>query len=373
MRKSNVIAIAAILITLHFLVFALLVGSCHKKSKSTRPLAAAPKAAASAQTPSADFPTSDLPTPEPAVQVIPVEVVDMAAGQLKETIAEPGSREGYLRSDRSNRRTTKVYDNLTSAPYQSAIVVDARTGKILFENRATAYGYPASITKLMTLLIVLEHIDSRQTSLTAKVAITKEACGVGGSQAYLDTRESGAFTVDDLLYAMMVHSANDAAAALAIHISGSIGAFVDEMNRRAQMLGMVSTTFHTPHGLPPGAGQQPDISTAYDVALLSLAVLRHQETLRYSGTGLTYLPLTPIRNEKFMLSNRNALVKDHGYPGCDGLKTGYHSAGGFSLTATATKNGQRVVAVILGSPDKTTRTQQITNMLNDGFKALGTE
>jgi D-alanyl-D-alanine carboxypeptidase (penicillin-binding protein 5/6) len=157
---------------------------------------------------------------------------------------------------------------------------------------------------------------------------------------------------------------------LAIHTSGSVDAFVDEMNRRAQSLGMSSTKYHTPHGLPPGGGKQPDISTAYDVALLSLAALRHKDMLRYSGTSLTYLPLTPIRDQKFMLANRNALVKKHGYPGCDGLKTGYHSQGGFSLTATAIKNGQRVVAVALGCPDKATRTKEITKLLNNGFQAL---
>jgi D-alanyl-D-alanine carboxypeptidase (penicillin-binding protein 5/6) len=263
-----------------------------------------------------------------------------------------------------------VYDNLVSDPYQSAIVVDARTGRILFERRAAAYAYPASITKLMTMLIVLEHVQARQISLTDKVAITKEACGVGGSQVYLDTRESGAFTVDDLLYALMVHSANDAAAALAIHVSGSVDAFVEEMNRHAHSLGMASTTYHTPHGLPPDGGKQPDISTAYDIALLSLEALRHEDTLRYSGTSLTYLPLTPIRDQKFMLANRNTLVRGDVYPGCDGLKTGYHIPGGFSLAATATKNGRRIIAVALGCPDKATRTEQVTNLLNAGFQAL---
>lgn len=371
MKKSNVIAIATILIALHLLLFAILVGSNHKKSKPGIPAPTPAPMADTAPESLADFsvPELDLQIPKPAEQVMPVEVVEMAPAQPRPTIAVPGSREGYLRSDRPAHRTTQVYDNLVGDPFQSAIVVDAGTGKILFERRSTAYAYPASITKLMTLLLVLEHIQSGQTHLTDKVAITKEACGVGGSQAYLDMRESGEFTVDDLLYALMVHSANDAAAALAIHVAGSVDAFVDLMNQRAQTLGMASTTYHTPHGLPPGDGKQPDISTAYDVALLSLETLRHKETLRYTGTSLTYLPLTPLRKEKFMLANRNALAREHGYPGCDGLKTGYHDKGGFSLAATAEQNGRRIVAVALGCPDKATRTTQITKLLNDGFQS----
>lgn len=369
MKKSNVIAIATILIALHLLIFGVLVGSHHKKTGPFNPAPVADPTPTPSPLPGFSIP--ELEIPEPAGQVIPVEVVEMAPAQPRETIAVPGSREGYLRSDRPSRRTTKVYDNLVSDPYQSAIVVDARTGKILFEQRATAYAYPASITKLMTLLLVLEHIQSGQTHLTDKVAITKEACGVGGSQAYLDTRESGAFTVDDLLYALVVHSANDAAAALAIHVAGSVDAFVELMNQRARTLGMASTTYHSPHGLPPGDGKQPDISTAYDIALLSIEVLRHKDTLRYTGTSLTYLPLTPLRKEKFMLANRNAMAREHGYPGCDGLKTGYHAMGGFSLTATAEQNGRRIIAVALGCPDKTIRTAQVTKLLNDGFQSLG--
>ncbi|MCK4565142.1 MAG: D-alanyl-D-alanine carboxypeptidase [Verrucomicrobia bacterium] len=362
MKKSNIIATATVLIALHVLVFIILLGK--RDDRKPQPQTDKPKIEAVQPAPE---PLADFKVPELA---IPVEVVEMAPVQARETIAIPGAREGYLRSDRPNRRTSKVYSNLKGTPYRGAIVVDARSGKILYENRATTYCYPASVTKLMTMLIVLDQIDAGVIRLGDKVKITKEGVDAGGSQAYLDTRESMAFTVDDLLNALVIHSANDAARVLGIHVAGSKAAFVDMMNQKARELGMNSTIYHSEHGLPPGKGKQPDISTPYDIAILSLAVLRHPETLRYTSTKLTYLPLSPIRKEKFMLANRNVLVGRDPYPGCDGLKTGYHSIGGWSLAATAERNGQRVISVVLGSPDKNTRNATSRKLLDKGFEAL---
>ena len=364
MKKSNVTVIAAVLIALHVLVFAIVLGNHDDRQETPKPTA--PPSVA-VETVPAPAPKVDYVTPELA---IPVEVVEMAPTPVRETIAVPGTVKGYLRSDRPNRRTSKVYSDLKGTPYRGAIVIDARTGKILYENRATTYCYPASVTKLMTMLIVLDQIDSGVIRLNDKVKITKEGTSVGGSQAYLDTRESMAFTVDDLLNALVIHSANDAARVLGIHVAGSKAAFVDMMNQKARELGMNSTVYHSEHGLPPGKGKQPDISTPYDIAILSLACLRHPETLRYTGTKVTYLPLGPIRKEKFMLANRNVLVGRDPYPGCDGLKTGYHGIGGWSLTATAERNGHRVVSVVLGSPDKATRNATSRKLLDKGFEAL---
>ena len=373
MKKSNVTVIATVLIVLHVLVFAVFVGK--SKDHSKRPVAPPTTAIESPEpsAPIADFSVPELNVPKPTKQVIPVEVVEMAPAKSRETIAVPGSRAGYLRSDRPDRRTKKVYSKLVGDPYQGAIVVDARTGKILFEQRASTYAYPASITKLMTMLVVLEQIDAGNISLRDKVAITKEGIFIRNSrpsQAFLDTRESGAFTVDDLLKAVMIHSACDASQVLAIHVAGSRNAFIDMMNQKARELGMNSTTYHTEHGLPPVDGSQPDISTASDIAILSLACLRHPETLKYTGENLAWLPLSPIRKEKFMLANRNALISKEPYQGCDGLKTGFHDMGGWSLTATAERNGQRVISVVLGSPDKATRNATSRKMLDKAFEAL---
>lgn len=371
MKKSNVTVIAAVLIVLHLLIFMSLVGTSDDKSE--QPAAPAAPVATNPETPAAPAPEFEVPElklPEPAEQVIPVEVVEMPNAEPREAIAVAGNREGYLRSDRPNRRTRQVFAELKNNPYQSAIVVDARTGKILYENRAAVYSYPASVTKMMTMLIVLERIDAGGIKMGDRVRITKEIAGIGGSGVYLDVRESGAFTVDQMLEALMIHSANDAAAALAVHVAGSMDSFVDMMNQRARELGMNSTTYHSPHGLPPSGGAQPDISTAYDVAILSMACLRHPETLKYTGTTLSWLPTNSLRKEKFMLANRNALVGKKPYPGCDGLKTGYHSKGGYSLAATSKKGNDRVLAVILGCADRNVRDVEIRKLLDKGFQAL---
>lgn len=368
MKKNNIPFIAAAILAVHVLIIIVLIGSKRDGNHEKPHPAPVPEVR--------DEPLpaiiSEFEVPELKIKelVIPVGAVAPTRSEPRTTIAAPGTQTGYLRHDRPSRRTSKVYANLVGNPYQSAIVVDARTGKILFEDRSTMYAYPASVTKLMTMLIVLEHIDAGKIRLSDKVKITKEVAGIGGSGVYLDVRESNAFTVENMLEALIIHSANDAAAALAIHVAGSRDAFSNMMNRKAQDLGMNSTVYHSEHGLPPGEGRQPDISTAYDIALLSLACLRHPETLRYTGTKLSWLPLSSIRKEKFMLANRNALIGRDPYPGCDGLKTGYHKIGGWSLTATAERHGNRVLSVVLGAPDKATRNTTTGKLLDKGFEAL---
>ncbi len=377
MKKSNVTIIASALIAIHVLIFMLVIGTKDEKAKSAprpEPVKTA-TAPAPAEVPELAAPTVSMPAPAPIAPmpepvVMPVEVVEMKPAAPRETIASTRNMTGYLRSDRPDKRTRQVFDELKNDPYQSAIVVDARTGKILYENRSAVYSYPASVTKMMTMLLTLEQIDAGIISLNDRVKITPEIAGIGGSGVYLDVRESGAFTVDQMLEALMIHSANDAAAALATHVGGSIEGFVDMMNQKARELGMNSTKYHSPHGLPPSGGAQPDISTAYDVAILSLACLRHPRTLHYTGTKLSWLPTNTLRKEKFMLANRNQLVGKKPYPGCDGLKTGYHSKGGFSLAATAQQGNDRVVAVILGCEDRNTRDVEIRKLLDKGFAAL---
>lgn len=365
MKKSNVTIIATSLLAIHVVIFSSLIGSSKKSQEDVDKAPVPPPASEPAPVPAEPMADFALPKVTPTIvsaKQKPAKPVD--------TIAMPGSREGYLRSDRPNRRTSKVYSNLIGDPYRGAIVVDALSGKILYENRATTYCYPASVTKMMTLLIVLEQIDAGAIHLTDKVKITKEVASIGGSEVYLDSRESGFYTVDDLLKALMIHSANDAARALALHVAETRDDFVDMMNQKARELGMNSTVYHTEHGLPPTDGTQPDISTAYDIALLSLAVLRHPKTLGYTGTKLAWLPKSPIRSEEFMLANRNVLVGKEPYPGCDGLKTGYHSRGGFSLAATALRDGHRVVSVVLGVADRNSRNATSCKMLDKGFDAL---
>jgi D-alanyl-D-alanine carboxypeptidase len=386
MKKKNRLLIAASLLMIHILLFILFFRPT-PAGKAIKPTSL-PKHPTSLQrpdpTPSSvtglDFSAVNLNIPpfnntaaETVNQPEEPTTSKTSPSAKKSPYARPRNEPTYIRNDLPNRKTSKVFSQLTGTPYNGAIIIDAHTGKILFQDRATEYCYPASITKLMTMLIVLEHVKAGKTDLNAIIKIPKEACAIGGSQVFLDPRES--FSVDNLLNALMIHSANDAAAALAIHIAGSIDAFVKLMNQKAAQLGMNATIYHTPHGLPPGKGRQPDISTPYDIALLSLEALRHEETLKYTSTRLEYLPLTPLRKEKQMLVNRNELVnqKDRtkGYPGCDGLKTGFHNAGGSSLTATAVRGGQRIIVVLLGSPNKNIRNDTAKKLLNKGFQTWG--
>lgn len=246
-------------------------------------------------------------------------------------------------------------------PYLGAIVVDASSGEVLFEDRADSAGYPASIVKLMDLLLVLEEIEDGRLSLSEKVTVSREAERMGGSQVYLAANES--FPVEDLLYALMIQSANDAAVALAEHIAGSKEAFVKMMNGKAKDLALASTRFQSVHGLPPGPDQQPDVSTARDLARLGIAVSRRPEVFAYTSTQER-----GFRNNTFIMRSHNRLLRS--VDGCDGLKTGYFRLAGFSIIATAERNGERLVAVVLGSKDRKIRDAEATRLLNEGFAAL---
>ncbi len=246
-------------------------------------------------------------------------------------------------------------------PYLGAIVVNADSGAVLFEDQADAVGYPASVLKLMTLLIVLEKVDQGVLKLDDPIQATAEASKMGGSQVYL--AENEVFTLDEMLYALMVQSACDVARALSIHIAGSKEAFVQLMNERAQQLGMKASTFHSDHGLPPSGGDLPDVTTARDMALLCQEVLKHPAALKY-----TSCKEKRFRNETFEMRNHNSLLWT--FPGCDGLKTGWYKESGYCIAATAERNGVRVIAIVFGSQDKKIRDQKAAELLTKGFMAV---
>ena len=247
---------------------------------------------------------------------------------------------------------------VAKSPYAGAIVVDAATGKVLFEDNADAAAYPASITKLMVLLITLEAVEAGRLALDEPVTVTARASRIGGSQVYLKHNE--VFPVDELLYALVVQSANDAATALATHYAGAPEAFVDIMNRRAQELGMRDTVFRSVHGLPPGRGQLPDVSTLCRKLLMKPAVLKYTSTKRR--------PFRAEAEKPFMMVNHNRLLGK--IEGCDGLKTGYFRAAGFSIAATAVKNGRRAVAIVLGAASGRVRDAEAKRMLVRGLQTL---
>ena len=259
-------------------------------------------------------------------------------------------------TDTSSRAT---YPAATmTGEFFSALVLDPETGDLLVATRPHDPHEPASMTKMMTELILLEAVGRGEISLSDTVVISGRASKVGGSQVFL--KQGEVFTVEDLMMAMAIHSANDAATALAEHHAGSVEAFVDLMNTRGAELGMNDTQFHSVHGLPPARGQLSDISSAYDMAILAREVIRHPEALRWGAMGSA-----PFRNGEFTLHSPNRLIGK--YRGLDGLKTGYHHGAGFCITATAVQKDHRLIAVVMGSPTDRQRAAEASRLLTFGF------
>lgn len=250
---------------------------------------------------------------------------------------------------------------ISKDPYISALVIDAESGKVLFADQADKVAYPASVLKLMNLLIVIKQLEQGKLKLDDMVQVTKEASKTGGSQVYLDQKEQ--FSIEDLLYALSVQSANDAAVALAIHVAGSKEGFIALMNQQAQELGMKATVFHSVHGLPPAEGQKADETTASDLALLCRELVKRPDALKYTSTRER-----GFRDNTFTMRNHNHLLGV--VDGCDGLKTGYFEAAGFSIAATAKRGGVRVIAIVLGSKDRKVRDAKAAELLAKGFTLL---
>ena len=254
---------------------------------------------------------------------------------------------------------------ISQNPYLGAIVVDVASGRVLIDDKADTKGYPASMLKLMDMLIIMEKIEQKQISLQDPVPVSAKASHIGGSRVWLAEKE--VFTLDEMLYALMVQSANDVATALAEKLAGSTDAFVELMNQRAQQLGMTSTVFHSVHGLPPTAGHEHDVTTARDFALLCRELLKHPDTLRYTATReRAFRPNDP--KHMVLMRTHNHLLG--AVEGVDGLKTGYTTEAGYSIAVTAKRNGHRVIAIVLGSTDRKVRDEKATELVAKGFNAL---
>src|SRR5882724_3863752 len=245
-----------------------------------------------------------------------------------------------------------------SVPYKYAILMDAETGKVLFEKDAHTASPPASMVKMMTTLIIMEKIRDGALKLSDTVTASRWAAQMGGSQIYL--REGESMSVEDLLKAVMVHSANDAATALAEHVAGSTDAFVDLMNDKAEQLGLKETHFYSVHGLPPSPGQKDDEMSAYDLAILGRELMKFPEVAKWAGTIQE-----PFRDGQFTLVNPNHLLRQ--YPSADGIKTGFHNKAGFCVTGSAKRNDLRLIVVIMGASTKKDCFGSAAQLLNQGF------
>ena len=239
----------------------------------------------------------------------------------------------------------------------SAVLMERDTGTVLFEKDAHTPREPASVTKVMTLLLVMEAIDSGQLGWDDLVTGSAHAASMGGSQIWL--KEGEALSVADMVKAVCVVSANDCAVALAEHLSGSEEAFVDRMNARAQELGMEDTHFVNACGLPA----EGHVTSAYDIALMSRELVLHHPDIRQYTT----LWMDTLRDGQSSLVNTNKLVRF--YPGCTGLKTGSTSTAGYCLSATAEKDGMELIAVILKGSTSAQRFEDAKTLLNYGFSA----
>ncbi|WP_216830455.1 D-alanyl-D-alanine carboxypeptidase family protein [Alkalihalobacterium elongatum] len=239
----------------------------------------------------------------------------------------------------------------------SAILIERDTGAILFEKNSDKELPPASMTKIMTMLLIMEALDKGKIKYDDKVRTSERAASMGGSQIFLEPGEE--MTVTDMLKAIAVASGNDASVAMAEHIAGSEEEFVRMMNEKAKELGLQNTNFNNSNGLP-----SPDhYTTAKDLAMMSKELLKYEDITNFTGIYEDYLRQNT--DKKFWLVNTNKLVKF--YPGVDGLKTGYTSEAKYCLTATAEKNGMRVISVIMGAPSPKERNRQITEMLDYAF------
>ena len=237
----------------------------------------------------------------------------------------------------------------------SAILIEQSTGQILYSHNIHEKLRPASVTKVMSLLLIMEQIDSGKLSLSDQISCSQNASSMGGSQIWLDTTET--LSVSDMLKAICVVSANDCVVAMAEHIAGSEEAFVDMMNDKAKELGMNDTTFKNCHGID----EDGHVTSSYDIALMSRELLNNHPSI----TQYTTIWMDSLRDGKSELVNTNKLVRN--YKGATGLKTGSTSLAMFNLSASATRDDLSLIAVVMKSPSSAVRFSEAEKLLNYGF------
>lgn len=250
-------------------------------------------------------------------------------------------------------------DNLSGIDIksESGIIMEASTGKILFDKNMDEQKSPASMTKIMTMLLTVEAIKSGKISLDDEVNISANASKMGGSQVYLE--ENSTATVEMLLKSIAIGSANDASVAVAEKIGGTESNFVNMMNKRAKELGAVNTTFKNPHGLD----EEGHLTTAHDLALIARELIKHEEILKLTSTYET--TITHKNGKSLWLVNTNKLIKF--YNGLDGLKTGFTDNAGYCLTGTMLRNDMRLITVTMKAPTKEDRNTDTINLMEYAY------
>lgn len=245
---------------------------------------------------------------------------------------------------------------------KSAVLIERDTGKVMYDKNSREKLPPASMTKVMTMLLIMEALDEGKIKMKDKVRTSEYAASMGGSQIFLEPGEE--MTVEDMLKGIAIGSGNDASVAMAEHIAGSEEEFVKRMNEKAAELGLKDTSFQNTTGLP----EEGHYSTAYDMALMAKELLKYENITKFTGTYEDYL--RENTDKKFWLVNTNRLIKF--YPGVDGVKTGFTNEAKYCLTASAKKGNMRVIAVVFGASTPKERNAQITKMLDFAFSQYET-
>jgi len=240
---------------------------------------------------------------------------------------------------------------------QSAIMIEASTGEILYKKKSNERLAPASMTKIMSLILIMENIESGRLKWNDIVVVSKNASSMGGSQIFLETNEM--MSVEDLVKGICIASGNDATVALAEKIAGTEGAFVKLMNNKVKELGLKNTNFVNATGLDA----EGHYSTAYDMAMMARELIKHEKILEFSSIYEDYLRKNT--DNSFWLVNTNKLVRFYSY--IDGLKTGYTGKAGYCLTATGKKNGMRLITVVMNEENTDMRTKDTIAMMDYGF------
>lgn len=239
------------------------------------------------------------------------------------------------------------------------LLLEAETGEVIEEQNSETPLPPASTVKILVAYVAYDKIKEGLVSFDDVITVSAAASKIGGSQVYL--RENETFTLRELLHAVLVQSANDAAYAIAEHIGGNAEGFSEMMNDTAAALGMKDSVFHSVHGLPPSTGQLPDMVSARDFGILAQAVLKNFPEM----LEITKISEMGFRNDTFIMRNHNPLVRT--FPGCDGLKTGFYAKAGFSVVTTAMRNGTRLIAIVMGCPRRPQRDAEAARLLKKGF------
>lgn len=287
-------------------------------------------------------------------------VILLSALSLLFSVIIPSSAEEPSNESEESRSPFAAEEGSLKLNCKSAILMEETTGAILYTQNAHEALPPASVTKIMTLLLVMESLEAGTLRHDDVISVSANAASMGGSQVYL--KEGERMSVEDLLKSVVIASANDAAVALAETVAGSVSAFVDRMNTRARQLGMTDTAFENVTGLDDTATNH--LTSAQDIAIMSKELIRHKEILEYSSIWMD-----TIRDGAFGLTNTNRLVRF--YDGCTGLKTGSTSKAGFCISATAKRDNLSLICVIMGAESRDIRNAAASTLLDWGFANYG--